>query len=108
MVQWFIEPDDIGSISTGLLTTDVLDFPTATTITTEYNDGEVTLSAEKDVAILKICPSGSALEFDGVNDYVDLGNDESLDVTEFTWALWIKRGETSYTNERALISNIPW
>jgi len=46
-----------------------------------------------------------ALEFDGYGDYVDCGSHPSLDVTELTWALWIKRAETTYTDERALISN---
>ena len=45
------------------------------------------------------------MSFDGVDDYVDCGSDQSLDVTELTWSLWIKRAETTYTNERALISN---
>jgi hypothetical protein len=46
-----------------------------------------------------------ALSFDGVDDYVDCGSDQSLDVTELTWSLWIKRAEITYSNERALISN---
>ena len=48
---------------------------------------------------------GGALSFDGDGDYVDCGSDPSLDVTELTWALWLKRDETTYTNERSLISN---
>jgi hypothetical protein len=45
------------------------------------------------------------LSFDGSDDYVDCGSDPSLDVTELTWSLWIKRAETTYNDERALISN---
>ena len=35
--------------------------------------------------------SGSALQFDGVDDYVDCGNDESLDITDaITIEAWVK------------------
>ncbi len=33
---------------------------------------------------------GTALEFDGVNDYVDIGTDSSLHVDTFTFVAWIK------------------
>ena len=33
---------------------------------------------------------GNALNFDGVNNYVDCGNDSSLDITQGTWEAWIK------------------
>ncbi|MHC4640507.1 MAG: LamG domain-containing protein, partial [Planctomycetota bacterium] len=70
-----------------------------------YTEGDTTVAAEKAIVILAICPTGTALSFDGVDDYVDCGSDKSLDVTELTWSLWVKRAETTYTNERALISN---
>jgi len=47
---------------------------------------------------------GGALRFDGDGDYVDCGRDASLDVAELTWALWIKRAETTFSDERALLS----
>ena len=47
---------------------------------------------------------GQVLSLDGLNDYVDCGSGSSLNVTQFTWALWIKRGETTYSNERSLLS----
>ncbi len=38
--------------------------------------------------------AGGALVFDGVNDYVDCGNDSSLDITEqITVATWVKMNE---------------
>ena len=46
-----------------------------------------------------------ALSFNGDDDYVDCGSDLTLDVTELTWTLWIKRAEATYSNERALVSN---
>jgi len=48
---------------------------------------------------------GGALSFDGDGDYVDCGRDASLDVAELTWALWLKRAETTFSDERALLSN---
>ena len=32
---------------------------------------------------------GSAVSFNGTDNYVDCGNDSSLDLTTFTWSLWI-------------------
>jgi len=39
--------------------------------------------------------SGSALQFDGVDDYVDCGNDESLNslTTSFSISMWVKRNK---------------
>ena len=40
--------------------------------------------------------SGKALSFDGVDDYVDCGNDESLNITdEITLAVWVKPSKIS-------------
>ncbi|MHC4462430.1 MAG: LamG domain-containing protein [Planctomycetota bacterium] len=41
---------------------------------------------------MAICPSGYALQFDGADDYVDCGNDSSLNVGDgsYTLAAWIK------------------
>ena len=37
------------------------------------------------------CVSGKCLEFDGSNDYVNCGNNESLDIsTNTTWSWWMK------------------
>jgi beta-lactamase regulating signal transducer with metallopeptidase domain/uncharacterized protein YihD (DUF1040 family) len=48
--------------------------------------------------------SGAGLNFDGIDDYVNCGSNAGLDLTEFTWLLWIKRTEQWYSDERALIS----
>jgi len=41
-------------------------------------------------------PSGTALDFDGTDDYVDCGNDVSLNITDaITIAAWIKPATTS-------------
>ena len=50
---------------------------------------------------------GKALSFDGVDDYVDCGNDESLDITdEITIAVWVKPFSVSISN--AGIVAKPW
>ncbi len=103
--DWSVEPNTHCNIAAGLLLTERIDLPTDVAITAQYSESDINKIAEQNVSILAICPSGSALEFDGVDDYIDCGNDRSLDVTELTWSLWIKRAETTYSNERALISN---
>ena len=48
--------------------------------------------------------SGTALSFDGVDDYIDCGNDESLNITdEITIEVWIKPNDSS-ANEK-LVGN---
>ncbi len=107
LAEWSVDDEAVAGIDeNGVLTTVEINRPRKDIIVSaEYTEGDIAANDDKDVAVFAICPSGSALEFDGVGDYVDLGNDGSLDVTELTWALWIKRGETTYSNERALISN---
>lgn len=84
---WSVEPNDVASMTTGLLTTEMIDFPTDITIAARYSEGDVNESAEKQVSVLTICPSGSALEFDGVDDYVSL-SDYAVETTEFTVTAW--------------------
>jgi hypothetical protein len=42
--------------------------------------------------------SGGALKFDGIDDYVDCGNDASLDLTAWTIALWLNVAENKNYN----------
>jgi hypothetical protein len=84
---WSVEPNDIAGIEAGLLTTEMVDLPTDITITAQYSEGDVNESAEKDVSIFAICPSGSALDFDGQNDYVSLSGN-AVTTTEFTICAW--------------------
>jgi len=90
--DWQVEPNVHASIETGLLTTEEIYVPQEDiTIYAQYTGGEVTVEAEKEVLVFAICPSGSALSFDGDDDYVDCGNDESLDITEtMTISAWVK------------------
>jgi hypothetical protein len=52
---------------------------------------------------------GKGLEFDGMDDYVDLGNDTSLNLGtgDFTFIVWEKSHASSYTNTTVLLSNQP-
>jgi hypothetical protein len=77
-VGWSVEPNSNCNIAAGLLTTETIDLPEDVTITAEYTEGDNTQEAEKQVSIFAICPSGSALEFDGVDDYVNIADDINL------------------------------
>ncbi len=91
LAEWSVEPNDIANVNAGVLTTEMVDLPEDVTITAQYSEGENTQEAEKDVSIFAICPSGSALDFDGVDDYVNLGNDSSLKPDlPVTLSAWVK------------------
>jgi hypothetical protein len=92
-VNWLVEPTENASITAGLLMTKTIDLPEDVTITAQYSEGDVDVSAQKDVSVLAICPSGSALEFDGVDDGVTVAHDNSLnfgDSTDFSIFCWAK------------------
>ena len=87
--DWSVEPNDIASIAAGLLTTEMIDLPEDVTITAQYSEGDVNESDEKDVSIFAICPSGNALEFDGVDDFVAVPDNPALSPKHITIAAWI-------------------
>ncbi|MHC4756308.1 MAG: LamG domain-containing protein, partial [Planctomycetota bacterium] len=87
LAEWSVEPNSNCSIAAGLLTTEIVDLPEDVTITAQYGEDPNTEIAEKEVSILTICPSGSALDFDGVDDYTDL-NHFDLD-GNFAVSMWI-------------------
>jgi hypothetical protein len=84
---WSVEPNDNCGIAAGLLTTEMVDLPTEVTITAQYSEADVTQEAQKQVSILPICSSGTALKFDGVDDYVSLSGN-AVTTTEFTICAW--------------------
>jgi len=51
---------------------------------------------------------GSALSFDGVNDYVNVTDSNSLDVINFTAAFWIKWKDTTNSWNRILNKKLNW
>lgn len=107
LALWAVEPNMYASIEEGLLTTkDVVNDQSAT-ILAGYTEGDVTVAAEKTIDILAICPTGTALQFDGVDDYVQLpvgAADLGLEYAtqSFTIEMWLK---TIQTEERYLFDN---
>ena len=91
LAVWSVEPNGIASIDAGLLETEDIDKPQDVTITAEYTEGENTEIAQKDVSIFTICPSGTALDFDGVDDYVTLPDNNPiwLPQSDFTLSVWV-------------------
>jgi len=51
---------------------------------------------------------GGALDFDGVNDYVDCGNNGSLNLSEVTISVWIKTGSTDTAFSTILTKGIAY
>jgi hypothetical protein len=89
---WFVGPDTIAAIDAGQLTTGMLLYPEQiVTLYAQYTENETLVSAEKPVSILAICPTGTALKFDGINDYAEMANTvkNSLN-TDYTVSAWIK------------------
>jgi hypothetical protein len=86
--MWVVEPNTYASINeNGVLTTkDVVKHRSAT-ILASYTEGDVTVEAEKTIDILAICPIGTALRFDGVDDYVDFSRN-IITTKEFTISAW--------------------
>ena len=101
-VDWSVEPNDIADIDAGLLETEDIDKEEIVTVYAEYEEDGNTVSASKEVRIFPICPVGSALEFDGVDDYVDLGTVNSLKPNHdnVTYAVWFK---TAYSGTTQMI-----
>ena len=87
--------NDIASIEAGLLETQAIDLPQDVTIYAEYTEGGNTVEAEKVVSIFAICPSGSALQFDGQNDYVETTTLSGID-WPITISVWIKAQELNF------------
>ena len=88
---WSVEPNVIADIEAGLLTTEKIFQPEAVTITAQYSEDGNTFDANKAISVFAICPSGSALEFDGVNDYVDCGTGPAITGTgPFSASAWVK------------------
>ena len=77
------------SIAAGLLATEPIDVPEDITITAEYSSDIE--PAQKQVSILAICSSGSALDFDGVDDYVVIPDSDSISLgnRDYTISAWI-------------------
>jgi len=85
---WTVEPNTAANIDDyGVLTTQDIVKHEPATILAGYTEGDVTVEAEKAIDILAICPTGTALRLDGVDDYVDFSRN-IITTTEFTLAAW--------------------
>lgn len=106
LAVWSVEPNTNSSIAAGILTTEAIDVPQDVIITAQYSAGDVNESDEKDVSIFAICSSGSALEFDGTNDYVSVEDAEAFNFgadTDFSISAWIKTDGTDSWPYTAII-----
>jgi len=91
---WSVEPNTHASIDeNGVLRTKDIVTHQSATILASYTKGDVTFETEKAIDIFPICPTGTALQFDGVDDYVTLAiletNVESNN--EGTITAWVRR-----------------
>ncbi len=88
LAVWAVEPNTAANIDgNGILTTKNIVTHQSATILASYIEGDVIVEAEKGIGILAICPTGTALLFDGVNDYVDFSRN-IITTTEFTVSAW--------------------
>ncbi|MHC4462499.1 MAG: LamG domain-containing protein [Planctomycetota bacterium] len=97
LALWSVEPNTYASIDqNGLLrTTDIIEDQSAI-ILASYTEGDVTVEDEKLIDIFPICPAGTALQFDGVDDYIIVPDHYSLDLFDgMTIQAWIKSNSTS-------------
>ncbi|MHC4459039.1 MAG: LamG-like jellyroll fold domain-containing protein [Planctomycetota bacterium] len=92
LAEWMVEPNMHASIENGLLTTKDIDRPEDVNIIAQYIEDGNSVEAEKAVTIFAVCPTGTALEFDGVDDYVEIPDDDSLTPEDqITVSFWIYR-----------------
>ena len=103
-VQWNVEPNNMCQINNyGKLSTNDISMPTEQVIiSAEYTGGDATTQAKKNVTIFSICPSGYALKFDGVDDYLNIPDSASLqlssNLTAETWVYPIYDGRDYYAD----------
>lgn len=100
--NWFVEPVAMANITGGVLTAEKIDLPTVVTIKAQYSQGENGQQAEKQVSILPICPGGSALKYDGVNDYIKLPSILNPAESSFSAFAWV-RLDTKSTAYQAIL-----
>jgi hypothetical protein len=99
--EWSIEADTNVDISAGQLITHELTIPKEqATIYAEYAEGNEVFMAQKDIMLYAMCPQGSALEFDGADDYVSVF-DNSVLRSPKSISVWVK--QNSYTEGGKII-----
>jgi hypothetical protein len=100
LAEWRAEPNSVAVIYAGQLATGQALYPKCKIkISAEYTEDQIDVNAQKQVSILAICPQGSALQFDGINDYVDVQDSASLRFTQndsFSICLWVNPASSGY------------
>ncbi len=106
LASWVVEPDMYASIdANGLLVTGDIETFQNVTVSAQYTQGDITVQADKVITIFALCPPGTALDFDGVNDYIDCGNFAQLDGEKaFTIAFWIKADELPFPAHDGIVA----
>jgi hypothetical protein len=105
LAEWSVEPNTIATIESGQLTTEQVLYPKPNvTVYAQFTENEITVEAEKQVSVFAVCPIGTALRFDGQNDFVSVPNNSQLnitgDITISAW-IWLARGGAGddYSNQ---------
>jgi hypothetical protein len=115
LASWLVEPEALASIEKGVLTTKDIVSNQPVSILSSYTVGDIKVSAEKTIDILAICPTGTALQFDGVDDYVQLpagASDLGLEYAtqSFSIEMWLKTTQSEegylFDNYRYTLGNI--
>lgn len=110
LAEWWIMPDTFAEIQAGKLTTRQVFYPKQNlTIHARFTENEATVDAEKKVSVLAICPTGTALDFDGVNDYVRIPDSDSISVgnQDYTISAWINpRSLTGSDGAGTIVSKV--
>ncbi|MBN1126777.1 MAG: hypothetical protein JXA82_17360 [Sedimentisphaerales bacterium] len=100
-VIWSITPEELGDIDKGQLTVVDIEKHTNLHVNTCYEYGSGAQSSQK-VQIFALCPTGSALQFDGQNDFAFVPRSESLEPGEITIEMWIYVNGLQSRNTRLL------
>ncbi|MHC4085521.1 MAG: LamG domain-containing protein, partial [Planctomycetota bacterium] len=94
LALWAVEPNIAANIDEkGVLITKDVVKDRSVTILAGYTEGDVTFDADKVVNIFHTCPTGAALQFDGVDDYIGVSDDHSMRVSQydsFSVSLWAR------------------
>ncbi|MHC4721188.1 MAG: LamG domain-containing protein [Planctomycetota bacterium] len=90
LAEWDVDDDQTATIDgNGLLQAGPTALPRDVTIYAEYAEDDIAVAAEKMVSVQPICPTGSALDFDGADDSVEIGPGV-LPVGDKSFFAWIK------------------
>jgi hypothetical protein len=107
LALWSVEPNTLAAIDeNGLLTTESINYLYEDiTIYAQYTEDSNTVDAEKPVSIFAVCPTGTALQFDGSNDYAVIPDAEHIRFPagqSFTIECWYK-SDRPYNRRQTLM-----